>query len=140
MTATTRTRMFMIALTSVIAGCAMPSGPASSGAPIRGSWRLVGTQRAPSAAMEGLLVVEAQEGDLISGRASWEERDAMGIVRQEGGALSGRVVGSQDVDFDVSASGVTRRHVGRLRADTIEGSWIQISDGRTGTFRAVREP
>ena len=52
--------------------------------------------------------------------------------------MSGRVIGEQDVDFDIMLEGVSRRHVGRIRADTIDGSWVQFGNGRSGSFRAVR--
>lgn len=127
-----------LALCAALSACAMPSGPAGSGAPLQGSWQLVGAQTAPSTTIEGTIEIEAQDGELITGRAGWDELDSFGVSRRGGGPLSGRVIGDDDVDFDISVAGVPRRHVGRLRADTMEGSWVQLADGRSGTFRAVR--
>jgi len=120
------------------AACTLPGEPAAESAIVRGQWALTGTQAAPQATLSGTLMVQSQSGDLVSGTAAWDERDSFGVVRSAGGSLSGRVIGEQDVDFDILMDGVVRRHVGRLRADTMEGSWVQLSDGRTGSFRAVR--
>ncbi len=119
-------------------GCALPGEPAGVGADVRGAWEFTGTQAAPSATLEGQLTISAQDGDLIAGTAGWDERDAVGVVRPAAGPISGRVIGDSDVDFDVTIGGVTRRHVGRLLADTMSGNWVQVSDGRSGSFRAVR--
>lgn len=122
----------------LMGGCALPSDPPGEGAVVRGTWTLTGTQSAPSATLDGQLTVSAQDGDQISGSAGWQERDAAGMLRPDGGPMSGRVIGETDVDFDITVGGIARRHVGRIRADTIEGSWVQVSDGRSGTFRLVR--
>lgn len=123
---------------SLLAGCSLPGEPAAGSTVVRGQWAFTGTQAAPQATMTGYLTIRSQSGDLISGTAGWDERDGFGVVRSAGGSVSGRVIGEQDVDFDILLEGVVRRHVGRIRADTIDGSWVQFSDGRTGSFRAVR--
>jgi hypothetical protein len=123
----------------VLVGCSLPGEPAADSAIVRGEWEFTGTQTAPQATMTGSLTIQTQSGDLITGSAGWDERDGFGVVRSTGGPVSGRVIGQQDVDFDiVTDDGVTRRHVGRIRADTMDGSWVQFGDGRTGSFRAVR--
>lgn len=53
--------------------------------------------------------------------------------------MSGRVFGLEDVDLDISSVDGERRFIGRIAADTISGSWVQPSVGRSGSFRAVRE-
>lgn len=60
------------------------------------------------------------------------------IERKTADLITGRVINDRDVDFDITIDGVARRDVGRIRADTVEGSWIQISDGGSGSFRAMR--
>ena len=124
--------------TLVLSACAVPSAPSSGSVLVAGNWRLTGTQSAPSADLQGQLLIARQDGDLITGSAGWDERDAVGVVRSGGGPLSGRVINDRDIDFDVTVAGVARRHVGSIRGDTVEGNWIQFSDGRSGTFRAVR--
>lgn len=122
----------------LVSACTLPGEPAADSAIVRGEWEFTGTQSAPQATMTGYLTIQSQNGDLITGTAGWDERDGFGVVRSAGGVVSGRVIGAQDVDFDITLEGVSRRHVGRIRADTIDGSWVQFGDGRTGSFRAVR--
>ncbi|MCE9603152.1 MAG: hypothetical protein K8S21_13185 [Gemmatimonadetes bacterium] len=122
----------------LLVGCSLPGEPAADSAIVRGEWAFTGTQTAPQATLTGSLTIQTQTGDLITGSAGWDERDGFGVVRSAGGPVSGRVIGEQDVDFDIESDGVTRRHVGRIRADTMDGSWVQFGDGRTGSFRAVR--
>lgn len=127
-----------LALCAMLAACTVPGEPAGDGAVVRGEWSFTGTQAAPSATLTGSLTIQSQQGDLITGTAGWDERDGFGAVRAAGGPVSGRVIGQDDVDFDIQVDGVMRRHVGRLVADTMEGNWVQFSDGRSGSFRAVR--
>lgn len=123
---------------ALLGGCALPSGPDRPAADVRGDWEFTAEQLAPSLTIEGVLRIESQDGDLIVGSASWEERDALGIVRLGGGAVTGRVIGESDVDFDILIGPVARRHVARLDADTMEGSWVQPGSAASGTWRAVR--
>lgn len=131
-----------VAVFSVLAGAAAcisttdNSGPAPD---ITGAWSYTGTQAAPSADLTGVVTIAAQDGELIGGSATWEESSSGGMVRLIGGQLSGRVIGTADVDFDVLLSDGTRRHVARLTADTMRGSWVQAPGGLTGQFTAVRE-
>ena len=122
----------------LLGACSLPGEPDADAAIVRGEWAFTGTQAAPQATITGYLTIQTQNGDLITGTAGWDERDGFGVIRSTGGAVSGRVIGEQDVDFDITLEGIARRHVGRIRADTIDGSWVQFGDGRTGSFRAVR--
>ena len=103
-----------------------------------GAWQYTGTQTAPGADITGVLTVSSQDGELIGGSVSWEERTGPGATRLLSGALSGRVIGVDDVDFDVLLGDGTRRHVGRITADTIRGTWFQAEGGLTGAFTAIR--
>lgn len=123
-----------------LAGCVDPAGPTAMAADVRGSWRFTADQAAPPLHLEGTLVIESQRGDLITGTISWEERDGSGVIRLDGGAVTGLVIDRSDVDFDVLMSGGSRRHVARLSTDTMQGSWLQVTNGRSGAFRAVRGP
>lgn len=123
----------------LLTACTLPGEPEADAVLVRGEWEYTGTQAAPQATLTGFLTIQSQSGDLITGTAGWDERDGFGVVRSAGGAVSGRVIGEQDVDFDVRlGEGVVVRHVGRIRADTMDGSWVQVLEGRTGSFRAVR--
>jgi hypothetical protein len=118
--------------------CALPSGPDREAARVLGEWSFTGQQAVPSLAIEGTLRIESQDGDLIVGSASWEERDALGVTVLRGGAITGRVIGESDVDFDILVGATARRHVARLAADTMAGSWVQPGTSAAGTWRAVR--
>jgi len=131
-------RAILLALGAATIGCLEPAGPAAAAADLRGTWRFTAAQDAPSLQLTGSLVIASQQGDLITGSISWEERDPSGATRLEGGAVTGRVIEQSDVDFDVLLGGGTRRHVARLLADTMSGSWLQVGGGGRGEFRAVR--
>lgn len=113
------------------------SGPAAN---VAGVWSYAGTQAAPTADLTGVVTVAAQDGELIVGSATWEENRSGGMVRTIGGSLNGRVIGATDIDFDVQLLDGTRRHVARLTADTMRGTWVQSPGGLTGQFTAVRGP
>jgi hypothetical protein len=109
-------------------------------ADLLGTWALTGTQTSPAFAISGTLDVESQSRSTIVGAASWTEPDGMGGTVPRGGSLSGLVIETTDVDFDVTVNGEERRHVGRISADqdTIEGVWLQSASGLSGTFKLVR--
>lgn len=122
----------------VVGACSLPTSSSGEAADVRGSWEFTGVQSAPSLSLDGTLTITAQDGDLVSGTLTWEERDGVGGVRLDGGPVSGRVIGAGDIDFDLLRTGGSRRHFARLSADTMEGTWLQASSGASGTFRAVR--
>lgn len=133
-------RLLAVGLALVVAGaCALPTSSSGEAADVRGRWEFTGTQSAPTLSLEGALTITAQDGDLVSGTLTWEERDGIGGVRLDGGPVTGRVIGAGDIDFDLLRANGPRRHFARLSADTMAGSWLQSSSGASGTFRAVRE-
>jgi len=116
--------------------CAL-TAPEGDAADVQGTWEFEGAQVSPALDLEGTFVVTSQNGQAIAGSATWDEAGVSGIVMVNG-PLSGRAIGQEDVDFDVTLSTGVRRFVGRLSADTISGAWVQISTSTNGTFRAVR--
>lgn len=134
--ASRRGRVLAILLLSV--ACVSPTGASGDVADLRGTWQYEGTQAAPALSLEGTLTIAGQDGDLVSGQLSWEESDAAGGSRLDGGPVSGRVIERSDVDFDVLLPGGARRHVARLTADTMRGTWVQLSSGASGEFTAIR--
>ena len=63
-----------------------------------------------------------------------------GLTRPLNGVVSGSESGIGVIDFDADIESTTRRHVGTIVADTIDGNWISAPDGTmSGTFRVVRE-
>ena len=129
---------WMLLLAPFALACLESTAPEGEVADVRGSWQFTADQSAPSVQLQGLLIIEAQSGDLLTGRLSWEERDAAGVLRVDGGAISGRVFGESDVDFDLLQPSGGRRHVARLSRDTMHGSWVDLARSRSGAFRAVR--
>jgi hypothetical protein len=125
-------------LLSATAGCDFTTGPSGPVANLVGEWTLTGSQAAPAFNFAGVLEVTAQDGATISGTASWTEPDGMGGSVATGGPLSGLVIDTTDVDFDLSIDGGERRHVGRIDHDTITGVWLQSPGGKSGQFRLVR--
>jgi hypothetical protein len=129
---------FVLAAVAILGACALPTSPERDAADVRGEWSFSALQTAPSVTIEGVLRIERQDGDLIIGTASWTERDALGITQLGGGSVTGRVIGEADVDFDILVGATPRRHVARLAADTMAGSWVQPGSTSSGTWRAVR--
>lgn len=123
----------------VAAGCSFATGPSGAVADVRGTWHYSGDQSAPALTLNGTLIINGQTDDLVSGQISWQEQEVGGGTRTDGGPVSGRVIETTDIDFDVLRSGTERRHVGRITADTIRGAWIEISSGRSGNFLAVKD-
>ncbi len=118
--------------------CAFATDPDQTVADVRGTWQYSGAQSAPALVLTGTLSISTQQGEVVGGQLSWQEPDGSGGTANRGGAVSGRVIETTDVDFDVLAPGVTRRHVGRLVGDSIKGAWIETSTGKSGDFVAVR--
>lgn len=131
-------RPFLLLAALALGACAMPTDSSGDVADVRGAWAFTGQQVTPSVQLTGTLTITGQDGDLVTGTLTWEERDALGVSRLDGGPVSGRVIERGDVDFDLIRTTGTRRHVARLSADTMEGSWVQIQGGLSGSFRAVR--
>ena len=123
----------------LVAGCESSTGVSGEVADVRGPWEFTGTQLAPSLQLSGTLVIAGQDGDLVTGSLSWEERDGLGGTTAHAGSVSGRVIGLTDIDFDVFAGEGVRRHVARLGTGSMEGAWVQVSTGRSGEFAAAQE-
>jgi len=122
----------------LVVGCESSTGVSGDVADVRGTWEYTGMQSAPSLQLSGTLVISGQDGDLVTGSLSWEERDGLGGTIAHAGSVSGRVIGLTDIDFDVFAGEGVRRHVARLGTGGMEGAWVQVSTGRSGEFAATR--
>jgi len=125
----------------VACGSATELGP--PGVPVVGSWSYAGQQVSPGAeSLTGALSFADQTGARIGGAMDFVESDARGQQRRLAGPFAGRTVDSTTVDFEVVLGAVSRRHVGRVKADSLTGTWVESSgDGlptASGTFRAAR--
>jgi hypothetical protein len=123
----------------LLAGCSSSTGTDGANVDVRGTWTFAATQVAPALEITGELRIERQDGATLSGVLETRERAVDGTIRNRVGSLSGRVVASA-VDFDVFADAQPRRHVGRVRNDSITGTWAQTSAATpvTGAFTAYR--
>jgi len=105
-----------------------------------GSWSYTGSQTAPALSFDGTMSILQQSGGDITGSLTWTERDALDNLQLRGAQVAGRVIGLEDVDFDVVIPEANRRHVARIstNGDTVDGVWASVASGRSGTFRAIR--
>ncbi len=126
----------------LVSGCELTGGAEGPFAELVGSWTYSGTQVAPALSLNGTLIIDSQERDLVLGTLSYTESNGGGVPVADGGAISGRVIGLRDADFDVALASGDRRHLARVsvNGDTLSGEWQQLSTGEVGSFRATRQP
>jgi hypothetical protein len=125
----------------VLGACDSPTSNDTGGVNVMGSWQYLATQAVPALEIEGALQITEQNGRFFSGTAAFTETDVQGTKRTRAGAMSGRVIGNDVVDFDVQLDVQTRRHVARIAADSIGGTWsAQDAAGLSGPFSARRIP
>jgi len=132
----------LLAVLLVTAGTACSSETlASAGTSER--YRYTAEQRSPFvAAQSGVLTVTQQAGDRFDGSLDVLQTNPNGQLERRAGIVRGRWTGGT-MDFDVMLGGDVVRHVGRSIADTVAGSWLDISavgNAASGTFRLERAP
>ena len=131
-------------LFAALSGCTASTDPGRPGVPVVGSWRFTGRQLSPAdGELSGTLSVSSQSGATIAGSLDVVETDGRGGQRRSAGPFVGRTLDSTTVDFDVTLSGATRRHVGQVARDSMTGTWIEQSllggaPTASGSFVAVR--
>jgi hypothetical protein len=141
-------RGYMIATRAVLAALMVTYGSActndisaGTGAPER--YRYNAEQRSPFAAVQsGVLTVTQQAGDRFDGTLDVLQTNPNGQLERRAGIVRGRW-NAGTMDFDVMLEGDVYRHVGRSLADTVAGSWIDVSavgNAASGTFRLERAP
>ena len=137
-------RTTIAALAAAVLGCVGATDPGTAGVAVTGSWRYAGRQASPAdAELTGTLSFTQQSGASVAGALDFVESDARGQQRRLAGPVAGRTVDSTTVDVDVTLGAVTRRHVGRVKGDSLTGTWIEqpAAGGpptASGTFRAAR--
>lgn len=134
----------VLASSLLLSACLKSTEPQPSLLNLNGSWHYTGVQIGPAReALNGTLTVSRESGISFQGRL-----DLTGVDERTGqsrlltGLVSGSESGVDVIDFDADVESTPRRHVGRIVADTITGTWIGSSpDGATssGTFRVERE-
>ena len=120
----------------LVAACDSPTGEAT-GIDMRGTWDYFADQTAPALDIEGVLTITEQNGTFFTGTAALTEIDVQGTRRTRAGAISGSFIGNAVVDFDIHIDAQSRRHVGRITADSTNGTW-SASSPLNGNYRAVK--
>ena len=127
----------------IAAACTGDSAGPPGTAPVAGTWQFAGQQTGSAViGIAGALVLVSQTSTTYTGTIDVVQ-SAPGVASVRlAGPVSGRMAGGSNVDFTSTTSGASRQHVGTLVADTMAGSWVEISAAggisASGTFRAVR--
>jgi hypothetical protein len=121
------------------AACTSPIDP--GGPPpvdLLGVWNYVSSEATSSAVDTGTVTVIAQSGHNFQGSFAVEQSDSSG-THPIAGPVSGQAADSTRLNFDLFINGTTdRQHLGVLKADTINGSWVENGIA-SGNFRAARK-
>lgn len=138
----------LTAATAAVAGCvaggAASTDPEPAGTvPIAGTWSYTGLQSGAPLQLTGAVDVVSRSTVSFIGSADLVEGAGGAAQRRLTGPLAGRFTQGAVVEFDLTLGVLLRRHVARLVADTIAGSWFELAGtdaaiGATGSFRAVR--
>jgi hypothetical protein len=136
--------VFLFATSSLVSACLKSTEPQASLLQLNGSWNYTGVQTSPGREiLTGTLTIARESGMSFQGSLVLQSVDERtGQPRTLNGVVSGTESGTDVIDFDANLESPPRRHVGRIVADTITGTWIGASpDGTTssGTFRVERE-
>ena len=125
----------LLLLASAIA-CSSPSAPCDEPGRMRGEWTYQATQEAPaSATLNGSMVISTRRCADFQGVLDVVEVLPTGDSRRVSGPVSGTVLDSTLVRFEVIIGGTTREHLARLSADSITGDWVQALSGAAASGR-----
>ena len=113
-----------------------------TGAPpvaLRGQWRYAAEQTAPTrSVLDGALSIDTQSGQRLDGSMTMIESSASGS-RALSGFVNGRTPDATTIEFQVDLGGGARVHQGRIRGDSIVGTWYdEFVGGGSGSFRCAR--
>ena len=134
----------LTAAMAMVAGCAATTDPEPAGTvPIAGTWSYTGLQSASPLQLSGAVDIVSRSAISFNGSADLTEGAGGAAQRRLTGPIAGRLTQGTVVEFDITLGALQRRHVARLVADTIAGSWFEFAGtdaaiGATGSFRAVR--
>jgi hypothetical protein len=130
---------FLIWAACLLSACDSATGAATSTLALSGNWSYTATQTSPTVVISGTLHIDQTGATMFTGAANFTETDALGMVRQRVGQLTGQTVSSDAIDFDVFIDATTRRHVARVQADSMSGTWALTAGGTgTGSFKAKK--
>ena len=138
MIATLRLRPWLAAF-ALAAACTTPTDTSPTELNLVGAWRYTGAQTSGQrVTYDGTLTISQQSGRTFSGGLDAQAVSAQGLVTRVNGVVSGRVLSTSSVDFDLQSIDDVRRHVGTVAADTLKGSWANGDLSLLGVFTAVR--
>jgi hypothetical protein len=139
-----RTRLTFAAFVAAafVGGACTPiAEPTGSAALVDGTWSYLATNAAAPLVVSGSLSFAVRSGGSFAGSLeATESGDPSGDHRVVG-VVSGRMLDSTRVDFDLTVAGGAQRHVGTIRGDSLVGTWIETSAAgvtASGAFRARR--
>jgi hypothetical protein len=126
-----------------VAACVAAASEPNGVTPLEGLWDLNGQSASGSGgAMQGTWTVRSTSAVGFAGSYDVIESTGGGGQRRLTGPVTGRMASANTTEFDVIVIGSTRRHIGTLQADTVKGSWFDVSQNgaveATGSFRAIR--
>ena len=132
-----------LAMAFALAACVPATSEPSGVTPLEGLWDLNGQSASGSGgAIQGTWTVRSTSAIGFAGSYDVIESTSGGGQRRLTGPVTGRMAGANTTEFDVIVIGSTRRHIGTLQADTVRGSWVDVSQNgaveATGSFRAIR--
>ena len=128
-----------LAAVALAAACSTPTDTSATTVSLVGAWRYAGAQTSGTrVTYDGTLTITQQSGRTFSGGLDAQAVSAQGMVTRVNGVVSGRVLSSNSVDFDLQSVDDVRRHVGTISADTLKGSWANGDLSLLGVFTAVR--
>ena len=131
----------LLLLVLFFAACDSPTDGGIAPVNVEGRWTYQAAQITPLINMSGVLEIDEQAGRSFNGTATFTEVDGQGGQQARAGLVNGRLLGDDVLDFDIYVDGQIRRHVGRLAADSVTGTWSVTGAGaQSGSFNARRLP
>ncbi len=134
--------MFAMAMfAAALSACVSPSTAPDA---VNEQWRYAGVQRVPTALqLDGALRITSRSGERFEGSLDLRRTDALGQVERVTGLVSGRGTNTT-LDFEAMLDGAVVRHIGRVRGDSVTGTWLDDDSGGaavvSGSFTLVRAP
>jgi len=127
------------ALATGIAGCRSGTDTGAPPVDLAGQWRYAAEQTAPTrTVLTGTLSIDDQSGQRLDGSLTAIESSASGS-RALSGFVNGRTPDATTIEFQVEFGGGARVHQGRIRGDSIVGTWYdEFAGGGSGSFRCAR--
>lgn len=132
-------RRVMLAALVFAAACTSPTDSTPTDVQLVGNWHYTAAQTSgPRVTYDGMLAITQQAGRTFSGGLDVQATSPQGTVMRVNGVVSGRVVSTSSVDFDLQLTDDVRRHVGSVVRDSIKGTWATADLSTIGAFTAVR--